>query len=152
MKNVKQLILGLVTLAVLLSSTGALAGVAHHTVGAGGYDLVSYRTGEKPVRGNGNHVVVHQGVTYLFQSEKSRAAFEKDPERFLPAYGGFCAYGVAVGKKFAGDPDVWEIVDDRLYLNLDNKIQGVWAKDVSGNVAKANRNWPRIKDVPAAEL
>lgn len=126
--------------------------VAHSTVGVGGYDLVSYRVGEKPVRGNGNHVVVHEGVTYLFQSEENQKRFASDPERFLPAYGGYCAYGVSVGKKFVGDPDVWEIVDDRLYLNLDNKIQGLWAKDVAGNIEKADRSWPRIREIPAAEL
>ncbi|MCA9509741.1 MAG: YHS domain-containing (seleno)protein [Myxococcota bacterium] len=126
--------------------------VAHSVVAAGGYDVVSYRTGEKPVRGNGNHVVVHDGVTYLFQSDANAKTFRGDPERYAPAFGGYCAYGVAVGKKFVGDPDVWAVVDDRLYLNLDTKIQGLWTKDVAGNVRKAQSNWQRIRAVPAAEL
>ena len=147
--------LGLTLGALLLALAPAAslaADVAHSTTGVGGYDLVSFHTGEKPVRGNGNHLVVHDGVTYLFQSEQTKAAFEANPERYLPAYGGFCAYGVAVGKKFHGDPDVWEVVDGRLYLNLDNKIKGIWAKDADGHIARADRQWTKIRNVPAASL
>ncbi|MDJ0787911.1 MAG: YHS domain-containing (seleno)protein [Myxococcota bacterium] len=143
----------LALLALAFTPELALASdVTHSTVGAGGYDLVSYHVGEKPVRGNGNHLVVHEGVTYLFQGEDSKARFEKDPERYLPAYGGYCAYGVSVGKKFHGDPDVWEIVDGRLFLNLDNKIKGLWVKDIPGHVKKADQQWRRIAEVPAARL
>ena len=60
--------------------------------------------------------------------------------------------GVAVGKKFVGDPEVWKILDSRLYLNLDNKIQGIWNKDISGNIQKAEANWPKIKDKKASDL
>jgi len=141
-------------LSLLLLFAFALPGFAvqHNTPGATGYDLVSYHTGEKPLPGNGNHVAVHDGVTYLFVNDANRKAFEKDPERYLPAFGGFCAYGVAVGKKFNGDPNVWEIVDGRLYLNLDNKIKGIWVKDIPGNLSKAESNWPRIRDKAAASL
>lgn len=150
---IKRMTLALSALLLLAMANGALAAdVTHNTVGAGGYDLVSYHEGEKPVRGNGNHIVEHDGVTYLFQSEDTKRKFAKRPERYVPAYGGFCAYGVAVGKKFVGDPDVYEIVDDRLYLNLDNKIKGLWTKDVPGHIQKAEANWSRIRSVPAAEL
>ncbi len=141
-------------LAALLLVAIAAPGIAvqHNTPGASGYDLVSYHTGEKPLPGNGNHVAVHDGVTYQFVNEANREAFEKDPERYLPAYGGYCAYGVAVGKKFSGDPNVWEIVDGRLYLNLDNKIKGLWVKDIPGNIRKAEANWPAIQDKAASAL
>lgn len=153
MTNIKRVILTLGALALLAVPAAATASaVSHSTVGVGGYDLVSYRNSEKPVRGNGNHLAVHEGVTYLFQNEENRETFEADPEHFVPAYGGFCAYGVSVGKKFVGDPDVWEIVDDRLYLNLDHKIQGLWTRDVTGNIRKAEGHWPRIRNVPAAKL
>lgn len=141
-------------LAALVLAPAAFAAddIEHSTVGIGGYDLVSYHEGEKPVRGNGNHLVVHEGVTYLFQNEANRQRFEKSPAKYLPAYGGYCAYGASVGKKFVGDPDVWEIVDGRLYLNLDNKIKGLWVKDIPGNIQKANGHWKRIRTVPASEL
>lgn len=121
-------------------------------VGVQGYDLVSYHTNEKPLRGNGNHVVEHDGITYLFINKKNQETFAANPHKYLPAFGGYCAYGVAVGKKFVGDPDVWKVVDDKLYLNLDNRIQGVWNKDIRGNIQKAEKNWGQIKDKNASEL
>jgi YHS domain-containing protein len=153
MKTITQVLTYVLTVAFMTLPVAAVAGsTTYSTVGAGGYDLVSYHTGEKPQRGNGNHVMVHEGVTYLFTSEETKARFASDPEKYLPMYGGYCAYGVAVGKKFVGDPDVWAIVDGRLYLNLDNKIQGLWSKDIPGHIKKANVNWPRIMTKEPAEL
>jgi YHS domain-containing protein len=149
----KAIISSVFALATIGNPLVATADTAlHSTVGAGGYDLVSYHTGKKPLRGNGNHVAKHDGVTYLFASESNREAFLASPDVYLPAYGGWCAYGVAVGKKFVGDPDVWEIVDGRLYLNLDNSIKTLWSKDISGNIAKAERNWPKIRQRSPEEL
>lgn len=153
MKTTTRHMFWILVLAIAALPLQAAAGtVAHSTVGVGGYDLVSYHTGEKPLRGNGNHVAVHDGVTYLFISEANKETFATDPAKYLPAYGGYCAYGVAVGKKFVGDPDVWAIVDGRLYLNLDTKIQGLWAKDIPGHIEKADTKWPRIRDKDPAEL
>ncbi len=139
--------------ALLISfSSASTAAEEHSIVGVGGYDLVSYHTGKKPLQGNGNHVVRHEGVNYLFSSKKNAKKFKANTAKYLPEYGGYCAYGAAVGKKFIADPTVWEIVNDKLYLNLDNGIKALWAKDVSGNIAKADNNWKEIKDIPAAKL
>jgi YHS domain-containing protein len=125
----------------MMKEEGSMTRESHNTsavsnslVGVQGYDLVSYLTNGKPMRGNGNHTVEHHGATYQFKNKENKEAFAKDPHKYLPAYGGYCAYGVAVGKKFVGDPHVWKIVDNKLYLNLDNKIQGIWNKDISGNI------------------
>ncbi|MEQ9617696.1 MAG: YHS domain-containing (seleno)protein, partial [Deltaproteobacteria bacterium] len=117
-----------------------------------GYDLVSYHTEGKPVRGDGNNLVVYEGVTYLFANEENKNAFEKNPEKYLPAYGGWCAFGVSVNKKFVGDPEVWKIVDGKLYLNLDRNIQKMWFEDIPGNIAKADKNWEQIKDKSPDQL
>ena len=147
MKTIKEHVLPLIIVLVMAFPALALAdSTAYSTVGVGGYDLVSYRTGEKPQIGNGNHLVVHDGVTYLFTSKRNMKKFKANPAKFLPVYGGWCAYGVAVGKKFVGDPDVWEIVDGKLYLNLDNKIKGIWVKDIPGYIKTADAKWPKIKD------
>ena len=122
------------------------------TTGVQGYDLVSYHMGEQPVRGDGKNVVVLDGTTYLFASEDNKKAFERDPERYLPAYGGYCAFGVAINKKFVGDPEVWKIVDGTLYLNLDKNIQSNWNQDIQGNITKADWNWTGIKDKSPDEL
>jgi len=153
MNTRKQIGASLAALSIAAGPTLATASdPAFSTVAIGGYDPVSYFATEKPVRGNGNHVVVLDGVTYLFSNDANKKAFEAEPSRYLPAYGGYCAYGVAIGKKFVGDPDVWEIVDGRLYLNLDDAIKSKWVEDVAGNVRKADANWPRIRDREPAEL
>jgi len=126
--------------------------IAHSTVGVAGYDLVSYQTSPKPLRGNGHNVSVHDGVTYLFASAENRTTFEADPAKYLPAYGGYCAFGVSVGKKFHGDPEVWRVVDNRLYLNLDAKIQGLWLDDNAAKIETADTLWEEIENVPASEL
>ncbi len=152
MKSLKSFVLVLASLLALSTTSNILAAEEHSVVGVGGYDLVSYQSGKKPLQGNGNHVVQHDGVNYLFASKANAKAFSRDKEKYLPAYGGYCAYGASVGKKFIGDPTVWEVVNGQLYLNLDNSIKAIWIKDVPGNIKKANKQWSKIKDIPAAEL
>src|SRR5262245_10934456 len=78
-----------------------------------GYDPVSYFTDNKPVMGDFTITAEHDGATYRFSSEAHKAMFEKDPAKYLPQYGGFCAFGTAQGYKVDGDPNVWKIVDNR---------------------------------------
>lgn len=138
---------------LLAAVTHAKADDIHNSiVGVQGYDLVSYHTNKRPNRGNGNHVVTHQGVNYLFASDANKKTFAADPEKYLPAYGGFCAYGVAVGKKFIADPEIWEIVDGKLYLNLDNTVRSLWVKDIPGHIKTADQKWPEIKDIAPNKL
>lgn len=153
MNRIKSLILTVFVVAVSFWAADSFAaGVETSTTGVLGYDLVSYHTEGKPVRGDGNNLVVVDGVTYLFANEENKKAFEKNPERYLPAYGGYCAFGVSVNKKFVGDPEVWKIVDGKLYLNLDRNIQKMWFEDIPGNIVKADQNWPGIKDKNPADL
>ncbi len=112
----------------------------------GGYDVVSYHSEEGPVRGNGHNVVVYKGLQYVFANGKNKRAFKKNPEKYIPAYGGYCAFGVAKGAKYLGDPTVWKVVDGTLYLNLDKKVQGRWEKDIPENIADANENWPELQE------
>lgn len=127
--------------------SGAGAPLALH-----GYDPVAYFTEGRPVRGEDGLAYVHDGAAYRFSSAEHRAAFEAEPARYLPAYGGFCAYGVAVGKKFDGDPHFWRIEDGRLYLNLNREIYETFLADVDGNVAKADDNWVEIEHTAARDL
>jgi YHS domain-containing protein len=124
----------------------------YSTPGLSGYDPVAYHTEGKPVRGSGFHTAEHEGVTYLFANKKNKKMFEADPRKYLPAYGGYCAYGVALGKKFASNPEVWRVEDGKLFLNLDEDIQKKWEKDLAGYINKAEANWPEIREKAAAEL
>lgn len=149
----KSILTFLMVVAMLISGVAsAEVNTAISTVGVQGYDLVGYHAEGKPVKGNGHYLAVHNGTTYLFASEVNEKTFEANPAKYLPAYGGYCAYGVSVGKKFVGDPTVWKVVDGRLYLNLDKDIQKTWKMDIPGNLAKAENNWPKIKDILPEKL
>ena len=143
MKFLKNLVL---MAALVLIPSMAIAGTTTHSmVAVQGYDVVTYQTDGKPQQGNGNHLTTHNGVTYIFVNEANKKMFESNPDKYLPAYGSYCAYGVAVGKKFVGDPEIWEVVDGQLYLNLDNKIKGIWVKDIPGHIKTANTVWQKIQ-------
>ncbi len=117
-----------------------------------GFDPVAYFTMGKPVVGQPAIVAKHDGAVYQFATEENRRAFQKDPARYVPQFGGFCAYGVALGKKLDGEPTAFKIVDGKLYLNLNHDVQAKWGEDISGNVAKAEQQWKRIRDVAPSEL
>ena len=152
--NMMKTVLGSI-FAVLLAVVAAPAwavDVTHSTPGISGYDPVAYFTDGKPMKGSGYHVAAYQGVTYVFASKEHKNMFEAKPEKYVPAYGGYCAYGVAVGKKFVSDPEAWKIVQGKLYLNLDRDIQSKWAKDIPGYLKKSEVNWKNIKDKAPSDL
>ncbi|MEN9866973.1 MAG: hypothetical protein RL748_2563 [Pseudomonadota bacterium] len=153
MNFIKKTSLGLALVGSMLAAGSSLADTPRdNVVGAGGYDLTSYFTQEKPQHGNGHHVAVVNGVSYLFASDGNKKLFEANPSKYLPQYGGWCSYGASVGKKFVADPDVYDIVDGKLYMNLDSKIRGLWAQDIPGRIKTADVNWKKIADKKAADL
>ncbi len=153
MKSLIMSIIGATFILIGLTSQNVFAkNVDKAAVAASGYDVVSYHTQTGPTPGSGWHVSEYDGATYLFANKKNKKAFDKDPDKYVPAYGGYCAYGVAVGKKFYSDPLAWHIENGKLYLNLDDKIQAKWLKDVSGYINKAETNWKTIADKSPDEL
>jgi YHS domain-containing protein len=117
-----------------------------------GYDPVAYFTGGEPQKGSRKFKIKHDGVTYYFASAEHLQKFKADPKAYLPQFGGFCAMGTANGHKFEGDPNVWRIVDTKLYLNFNTDVGKRWSQDIPGNISRADDNWPRIKDKTPKEL
>ncbi|MEX0340178.1 MAG: YHS domain-containing (seleno)protein [Arenibacterium sp.] len=117
-----------------------------------GYDPVAYFTKGEPTKGNWKITTIHNDAMYRFESEEHKAAFEADPEAYLPEYGGYCAFGAAMGFKFDGDPNHWKIVDGELYLNISQDIQERWVTDIPGFIQKADANWGDIENKTPAEL
>ena len=148
MKNLKSVI----ALFIMLVSTVTFAADTNSTPVLRGYDVVSYHTMGKPVMGTGTQVSEYKGQVYLFATEENKNTFNKNPEKYAPAYGGWCAFGVSAGKKFHGDPLVWEIVDGKLYVNLNKKIQKLWVKDIPKHIDEADELWKDIKNKPASSL
>jgi YHS domain-containing protein len=119
--------------------TGFLSNVA-----VGGYDPVAYFTDSRPVRGTAQLRTMYQGYEYRFASAEHLAAFRANPTRYLPQYGGYCAWAVAQGYTASGNPNNWRIVDGRLYLNYNDEIQQRWEHDIPGFITQANANWPSV--------
>jgi len=119
--------------------TGILSNVA-----VGGYDPVAYFTDGHPVRGTTLHRITHQGYEYRFASAEHLATFRSNPSRYLPQYGGYCAWAVSQGYTAAGNPNNWRIVDGKLYLNYNDDIQRRWERDIPGFIRSADANWPDV--------
>lgn len=141
----------LVTLLLLAGLTGAGNAQAVNTDRAGlalsGYDPVAYQVSQQATKGSSDFTATHEGATYRFLSAENRDAFLSDPVRYLPAYGGFCAYGMAKGYRAKIDPQAFTVIDGRLYLNYSKGVRDRWLKDVPGYLASADGNWARIKDI-----
>jgi YHS domain-containing protein len=140
-------VLGLLCLAVTTPAV-ALEPVNKTRLGGlavDGYDAVAYFTDGKPVAGSAAHQLEWNGATWRFASAEHRALFERDPERYAPRYGGYCAWAVAHGYTADADPEAWAIVDGKLYLNYSKRVQEKWSQDVPGHVARGDVNWPRLR-------
>ena len=83
-----------------------------------GYDPVAYFTQEKAIEGKEAFSQAYNGAVYYFSTEKNRSLFEKAPEKYEPAYGGYCAYAMAFGDKVKIDPKTFKVTDGRLFLVL----------------------------------
>jgi hypothetical protein len=113
-----------------------------------GYDPVAYFTEGRPVPGDPAVTGSFDGATWRFTSPEHRDAFLAHPTRYEPEYGGFCAYGAALGHKTDIDPAAFSIIGGRLYLNASLEIRTVWRNELLAAIARADRNWPAVKDQP----
>ena len=109
-----------------------------------GTDPVAYFTEGRPVPGSSEHELMWNGATWRFSSAENLAAFEANPARYAPQFGGYCAWAVAEGYTASTVPEAWSIVDDKLYLNFSRRIQRRWERDVPGNIARGVANWPGV--------
>lgn len=111
--------------------------------GVKGYDPVAYFTLGQPTPGLEQYTYQWKGVTYRFASADNLNRFKADPEKYLPEYGGYCAYAMAINRIADIDPSRWAIVDGKLYLNNNFLSYDLWSLNKSGNIAAADRNWPQ---------
>ena len=109
-----------------------------------GYDPVAYFTTGKPTPGVTQFTTAYKGATYRFASAENRARFIAAPEKFVPQYGGYCAYAISLNKIADIDPEEWAIIKDKLYLNNGFLAQRLWSFDKSGNIARGDQNWPLV--------
>lgn len=148
------------TLLLGLAAVGpALAAPAINTFGEGGgyfsdpqrtdtairgYDPVAYFTDGKPVKGSDKFAHEWMGAKWKFASQEHLDKFKAEPAKYAPQYGGYCAYGIAVGNVVKIEPDQWTIVDDKLYLNYDDDVSKKWKKDKAGYIKKADASFDAV--------
>lgn len=154
MKRFLLLLLG------LLLSSACVAQTSWNTMGSddstaiSGYDLVAFHTVKKTLRGDPKISHTYAGAKWLFATEENRKLFESDPDKYLPAWGGHCAWGVSENglsrKLLSGD---FEMIDGKLYLfslgnsrkssARDDFLYGRWPRD--RRIQDGNRYWPELK-------
>jgi YHS domain-containing protein len=110
-----------------------------------GYDPVAYFKKAMPVKGRPEYTYQWKNAIWYFSSQQNLDDFKASPEIFAPQFGGYCAYGMAEGHKAPTSPDAWTVLDNKLYLNYNKGVKELWDKDRSGNIEKANKNWPTVK-------
>jgi hypothetical protein len=110
----------------------------------GGTDPVAYFTDGAPVQGVADHTVDWNVARWTFASAANRDAFVADPERYAPAFGGYCAFAASRGYLAPTVPEAWSIYEDRLYLNANLRARELWLAELPNVIAAGEANWPGI--------
>jgi hypothetical protein len=85
-------------------------------------------------------------MTWYFSSKENRDLFATNPEKYAPQYDGYCAWAMTEARKAQTDPEVWKIVNGKLYLNCSRTAYEQWSTDIPGNIKKADDNWLKFYD------
>ena len=110
-----------------------------------GFDVVALFKERKPAKGNSTITSSYGGATYLFASTANKAEFDKNPAKYAPKYGGFCAYGVSLGELAdPGTPSPFIIYKGKLYICGNQGALIAFKNGIDGNIDKAEKNWPQL--------
>ena len=110
-----------------------------------GYDPVAYFTQNRAIEGKDSISTDWSGSTWKFASKENLILFTKDPEKYAPCYGGFCAYGTSEKHLSPTDPNAFTIVNNKLYLNYNLKVKEIWIKDTTTRIMNADNYWSTLK-------
>lgn len=143
MKSLLSAFLLLMALSTVASAK-ELQNLDRNGVAIQGYDPVAFFTDNRPVKGNAQFQSEYRGAKYYFVSSEHKAAFEKEPAKYEPQFGGYCAYGASKGHKAPIKIEAWQIVNGRLLMQYDLGVKDDFNKDQQNNLSKADRNWPGL--------
>lgn len=143
---IRRFLLLTVVLLALPTATFAQTVNAEKGIALKGTDVVAYFTEGKVVDGSPQFVHRWHDAEWRFASAANRDTFAREPEKYAPQYGGFCAWGMAQGYRAPIDPAAFRVVDGKLYLNYNRSVQSNWLKDIPGHVTKADGNWTKLRD------
>ena len=132
---------------VVQSPGGKLSPVNAHAIDGNdrvmmkGTDVVTYFTQNKDVQGNPSIKSTFENVTFYFSSAENKALFDKEPMKYQPQYGGYCANGIVYGIPWGGDADSWRMIDGKLYIFGGQGSRDAFLLDVPKNRALADKYW-----------
>ena len=106
-----------------------------------GYDTVSYFNQNKPLKGLKTYQVNYSDATWYFSNKENKQKFLANPKKYIPQYGGYCAYAMSVGFIVSSDPYAFTIKNDKLYLNYSKDVRKKWLKDADNYIKEADVNW-----------
>ena len=155
MKHLKRLLSSAVLMLSMTASVMAaerintlekegLFGYEPNGIAIRGYDTVAYFTQSKPVEGSAQYSTEWSGATWKFSTQEHLNLFIAEPEKYAPQYGGYCAYGVAQESLVKIEPDQWTVVDGKLYLNYNEKLNKKWQEDIPGFVKTADSLFEKL--------
>lgn len=113
-------------------------------IAIGGADPVAYFTHDAAVSGTARHALMWRGATWLFANATTMEAFEMDPQRYCPAYGGYCAHAMTRGSLATTTPEAFTVHQDRLYLTHSIALRALWRDDMAGFIRQADAHWPGV--------
>jgi YHS domain-containing protein len=145
-KAIHEILVSLLFVLLLLTGFGhiALGELSEAAVAIKGYDTVAYFKAGKAVKGNDSFTFQWHDMTWYFSSKENRDLFASSPEKYAPQYDGYCAWAMTEARKARTDPEIWRIVDGKLYLNCSRAAYEKWSKDIPGNIKKADENWLKV--------
>jgi YHS domain-containing protein len=123
----------------------SLVNIDSQGIAAHGYDPVAFFTEGKANKGDSQWRSTYGGAAYYFQSNSNREMFDKDPAKYAPQYGGYCAMSMTMGKLEDVDPNYFVVHGDKLLLQHNEKAYMMFSKDVEGNIKKADANWAKLQ-------
>ncbi len=152
MKSIASSALFLLSLAASLPAVAGTWNTDGDNVAIGGYDVVAYHTADRAVRGSAKYAVTYDGAIFRFSTEENAQAFSAEPQKYLPAFGGYCAFGVASqGAKAPTDPETFKIYNGHLLLFFNDLYEGKkfntkipWNQDEEKLFAAAQAKWATI--------
>jgi YHS domain-containing protein len=138
-------------LALAVASPGSVAAttemivVDRHTgLAIGGYDPVAFFTDGKPIEGSADFEFRYAGAVWRFCNIGNRDAFAERPDVYMPRFGGYDPIGVAHGVATPGNPNLWLIAGQRLFLFYDRDRLEKFVADSNHLLAEAERKWPTV--------
>ena len=116
-----------------------------HDIAINGYDAVAYFSNGKALQGDEAFTFNWHNLTWYFLNREDMDLFMSNPEKYAPQYDGYCAWAMTEGQKAQTDPEVWKIVEGKLYLSCSRSAYEKWSTDIPGNIKKADENWLKFK-------